>query len=53
MIPWITLGVTLASLAVLLFLLWVLAAPKQEEEVTYAVGFRYTTPEEDESQDGC
>lgn len=52
MIPWITLGVCTTSLLVTLFLLWVLAVPHQEEE-THVVGFRYTTPEEDDNQDGC
>ena len=54
MIPYLTLGVGLLSLVVLLFLLWVLAVPRQEdEEITTAIGFRYTTPEEDDNQDGC
>lgn len=53
MIPWITLGVTLASLAVVLFLAWVIAGPAKEED-TFAVGFHYTPPQEEEDpEDGC
>lgn len=54
-IPWITLGVSLASLAVTLFLLWVLAVQKQEEDSTYAIGFRYQAEpiEVEDPEDGC
>jgi len=48
MIPYITLGVTLLSLAVTLFLLWCIAVPSQEEEQTNAVGFRYEPAQEEE-----
>lgn len=48
MIPYITLGVTLLSLAITLFLLWVLAVPKKEEEPTHAVGFKFTPAQEED-----
>jgi hypothetical protein len=51
MIPYLTLGVGLASFAVILFLAWTLAVPKEEEEVS-VVGFRYEPPQE-EDEDGC
>jgi hypothetical protein len=50
MIPYITLGVTLLSLAVTLFIAWCIAAPQQEEE-THVMGFRYE-PAQEEDLDG-
>ena len=53
MIPYITLGVTLLSLAITLFLLWFLAAPREEEQ-TNVMGFQYTPAQEEEDpEDGC
>jgi hypothetical protein len=48
MIPYLTLGVTLLSLVATLFLMWFLAAPREEEE-TRVVGFHYEPPQEDEN----
>lgn len=47
MVPYLTLGVGIVSLIVLLFLAWVLAAPTQEE-TEYVMGFRMPTQEEPE-----
>lgn len=39
MIPVLTLSVTILSLLATLFLLWTLAAPKEDEVETRAIGF--------------
>lgn len=51
MIPYITLGVTITSLVITLFLLWILKGPS-EGEPTNAVGFRWEPPVEEDTEDG-